>query len=247
MQEIKDINFSYSNLSSFHTCKYGWYLTYIEKKDRGNNWFGNFGSFCHNILEKYFRYELDSFELSKYFSDNYDKEVTIPCPSYPANMENNYKMAMLDFFDGFSFDRTKYNVIILEDFIQASFNGTNLVVKPDLVLENIETKQKILLDYKTSKWSKNKEEEYRKQMEMYAFFLWKEKEIEINKIFIWFLRNKKFVEINFSPFVEDTLLWITKTLKEIEEEKDWLPNNTNKNKFFCFNLCGMAEYCRHTK
>ena len=41
--------YSFSKLNSFHGCKYGYKLTYIDKIRGSGNGFSNLGSYVHSI------------------------------------------------------------------------------------------------------------------------------------------------------------------------------------------------------
>ena len=67
---------SYSNLSSFDTCPKMWYNTYIDKSEKKENFFSQYGSYMHLILEMFSKQQLDFPELVPYFEGNYDKFIT---------------------------------------------------------------------------------------------------------------------------------------------------------------------------
>ena len=68
----ENIVYSFSNVNSFNTCKYGWMLNYIEGDDKEFNCFAEFGVLVHSVLEKYFKYELELSDLQTYYADNYN-------------------------------------------------------------------------------------------------------------------------------------------------------------------------------
>jgi hypothetical protein len=250
---IDQMKFSYSNINSFHTCHYMWKLNYIDCLERKSSFFGNFGSYCHLILEKFFRDELEIWELAEYYKENYSKEITEFPPPYPANMGENYFQDGLKFFEDFEFDKSNYEILAIEDSFDTQYMGYNLVIKPDMVLKNRSNKNNILLDYKTSKlrgnekYDKKKIDDYRKQLELYAYFLYFEKKIEINKLFLWFIRNDgRFVELNIDQSsIIDTLDWFKTTIENIKIETEWVANNTKENKFFCQQICSMRNFCKY--
>ncbi len=248
---IDNMRFSYSNLNTFENCRYAWLLTYIQCEERNNNAFGQYGSFIHTILEKFFRNELEVWELLNYYKDNYNDYVTLYFPPYPKGMGEKYYEDGLLFFENFEFDKTNYEVVSIEEEINTKFYDTSFIVKPDIVLKNKKNGNLVLLDYKTKKLKDSKYdnvtiEVYRHQMEIYAYFLWQERNIEINKIFIWFVRNNKFHEIEVNPLkISETLSWMEETINAIKLEKEWSPNLLPKNKYFCQNLCSVSLFCKY--
>jgi CRISPR/Cas system-associated exonuclease Cas4 (RecB family) len=248
--DTSNITFSYSNINSFSGCKYGWYQTYIERVVRDQSSFGQFGSFCHKILEKYFRNELESWELQGYYTDNYSTEVTESFPPYPQGMASNYYHEGLDFFTNFNFDKSNYEIISIEEKLNINYKGYKFVAIPDMILKNNKTGYITLLDYKTSKlknpkYDKAKLKGYADQLQLYAQFYWWSTDIAIDKIFLWFIRNNQFFEIKVNALETiETLSWLDNILSDIQSETTWDYNN--KNKYFCQWLCSIRSRCPYT-
>ncbi len=249
---IDNMKFSHSSLTAFHTCKYMFYLTYIMKEDREQGFFSDFGNLIHEIFQKYFSMELELWDLKKYYEDNYSRVVTTDPPPFPKSMGESYYNAGLDFFGNMSFKRENYEIISIEDSFESKFNDKiTLIIKPDLVLRNKKNGNIILLDYKTYKLKHTKKddeklESYKRQMHLYSHFLWKEKSIEINKIFLWFVRNNEFLEIDMNPMeIQATLDWVENTIRDIKQENVWLANNIKDNAFFCSQICGLRSHCEY--
>jgi CRISPR/Cas system-associated exonuclease Cas4 (RecB family) len=248
---LDDLHWSFSSASSFLTCKYGFYLTYIQREKRIGNFFSDFGSFIHSVLEKYFKDELDIWDLEDYYVAHYLESIKEPVPHYPVGMGEMYYQSGLNFFQNFEFDKDKYDVVSIEDKILAVYNGLDLIVKPDLVLKEKATGQNILVDYKTAKLKKGKLRDkqldgYANQFYLYAYFLWTEKHLEISRITIWFIRDDEFVEIPINHLrIMDTLKWFEDIIQQTKIEETWPPNRSGSNKYFCDNLCSVREICKY--
>ena len=81
-------NFSFSKLSTYHTCPYQYYRNYIKRQHGENNGFSEYGSVVHEILENYFRGNLEVFELEqKYEEAIADVEVSMLLPSKNGHIE----------------------------------------------------------------------------------------------------------------------------------------------------------------
>jgi hypothetical protein len=248
---LDSLAWSFSSASSFLTCKYGFYLTYIQREKRIGNFFSDFGLLIHKILEMYFKDELDIWDLEDYYVAHYLEFIKEPVPRYPVGMGETYYQSGLNFFQNFEFDKDKYDIIFIEDKIVSQYNGLDLIVKPDLVLKENETGQMILMDYKTAKLKKGKLrekqlEDYKKQLYIYAYFIWLERKIEIQKIVVWFIRGNELVEIPINHLrIMDTLEWFEDTIKQTKLEEVWIPNRDKNNQYFCSNLCAVRESCKY--
>jgi CRISPR/Cas system-associated exonuclease Cas4 (RecB family) len=201
-------------------------------------------------MEKYFRRELVEFELPSYYVDHYNEKVISSPPPYPANMAENYYNDGLEFLNNIDFDLDAYDFISSEEMIENVFNGIEMVVKPDIILYERATHQYVLLDFKTSKLSGKKSadqkkiDEYKKQLYLYVYFIEKFKNVKIEKILLWFVRNQQIVEIPIDTNqVLSTVEWFENTIRELKNEKNWEANLDKKNNYFCSWLCQMRETC----
>ena len=60
------------------------------------------------------------FQLKQYFVDNYHK-VTVSAPPYPPGIDQKYYDQMIEFFDNFEFDKSKYEVILSEELLDFAY------------------------------------------------------------------------------------------------------------------------------
>jgi CRISPR/Cas system-associated exonuclease Cas4 (RecB family) len=243
-----NLTYSYSSLSSFETCRHMFYLTYIERKNREQNAFADFGSFIHKICEEYFGGNLEIEDMVEYYEKNYSASVITPFPPFPKGMAENYYNSGLDFFAKFpsyNIRRENYEILGIEDSFNTSFDDISLIIKPDLVLRNKKTQKVTLLDYKSSKKDDKKLVGYKHQLHMYAYFLWQEKQVEVDNIKVWFIREKEIYDIPNNPFeIQETLEWMKDVRNRISEETGWEPNLKKENEFFCRNICSTRLECK---
>jgi len=223
----------------------------LEKHDRDGNAFSDYGLLVHETLEKFFRDELQAFELSDYYLDNYDRMMVHPFPGFIDGKK--YLEQGWQFFNNFSFDKDKYEVLIIEDKIDVDLEKYNLVVKPDLVLKDKETGRVILMDYKTSvlwknskiaKKDKEKLEGYKKQMNLYSKYL-RTIGVNVDECWLWFVRQETDQIYKFDILSEDEEIlqsWIDETVEKINEEEEFPPTINN---FFCRELCSVSQFCKY--
>jgi hypothetical protein len=245
---VDSIKFSYSSVSSYETCPYGFKLSYIQALERKGNFFSDFGTLCHKVLEEFFLGHLDYFELSKFYKDNYNDYVVSSPPGFMKNAREDYYEKGLAYFDNFYFDKELYDILLIEDPIDIKLGNVSFVAKPDLVLHEKSTGINRLIDFKTAnpmksgKFDKAKMEGYLKQFNLYVWSLFAGKGIEIQEIETWFIIANMVVKtpVNLG-YVQDNLNWFTDTIEKIKKEEDFLPNN--KNTFFCQQLCSVSDSC----
>ncbi|MFZ2992566.1 MAG: PD-(D/E)XK nuclease family protein [Microgenomates group bacterium] len=248
IDKINERRFSFSSLSTFENCKHSFFLTYLDvERERKSNIFSEFGTLCHEILEMYFRNYFEADELPEAYLRAWDRTMKSPPPGFIKKkkyLDDGYR-----FFQYFDFDKSKYEPIFIEDKIDVDLTEWKIVVKPDLVLRELSTGKLILLDYKTSLvfksgvLDKDKLNGYKRQMLIYSLFL-KTKGINIDEIWLWFLRDSEnqFVKFSTSEDLEDKAeKWISKIVGKIKEEDEFAPKE--KVDFFCKNLCGVSEWC----
>jgi uncharacterized protein YfeS len=226
-----------------------WRLTYIDKEDRNSNFWSEYGSFCHKLLEEYFSGNLEIEDMTEYYEKNYSLNVLMLPPSFPKGMAEKYYQSGLDFFCNFGsygVKRENYEVLGIEEGFTTSYDDILLIVKPDLILRNKKTNKVTLLDYKTSKFDEKKLDGYKNQLYVYAYFLWAEKHIEVDRIMVWFLRDQKLCEIENNPLeIQKALDWIKETRNKIAEETEWIPNLSKENEYFCSYICSVKNSCKY--
>ena len=244
---LKNRRWSFSSVNSFQTCRLGFKMSYIDGKEREDNIFGNFGTLCHLVLEKFFLGELEVWDLLDYYKDNFDKFIVSMPPAFPKNMLDIYYQAGLKYFDNFSFDKSNYEVIVVEETIDSEYHGFDLVTKPDLILKELSTGEHHLIDFKTAKLKKSSKDKkkqlanYMNQFNLYSYFFELEKKIHIDKIIIWFIRdNVEIVKEVIPSNVQNTLNWFENTIDKAINEEEW---NAKDNGYFCSEICSMRNCC----
>jgi PD-(D/E)XK nuclease superfamily len=250
---IDGITFSYSSISTFKNCKYAWKLTYIDYKSRLANWYADFGLVSHSTLEGYFKDKLEIWDLPSYFTEHFNSDIKSAVPPYPKNIAEKYFEQSLQFFNDFDFDKSLYEVIFIEDKIEATYKDIKIVVKPDLLLKELGTGKYLLMDYKTAdpygknvKPDKKKIEDYLHQLYLYSYFIWQVKNIAVDKIRIWFIRVGKMEEFEFDPYkAQEVVEEFFNEIENIKKEEKFEANN--KNTFFCNQLCSVSEWCEYKK
>lgn len=165
-EQIDDMTWSFSRLQSWDNCKYGWFLSYIEKHKGEDNGWAHAGSFGHELLEDYANGKIKANELEHLWLMGYDEKVTAPFADFAINLHEHYKYKVAKYFKifkGFSGEVQDVELEFLYDLPDGSkFKGfIDLITEKD---ENL-----ICVDHKISKkFTKKKLKDKQKQIQMYA-------------------------------------------------------------------------------
>ncbi len=249
---------SYSKLNTFETCPYAYWLNYVAKDPPINeeNAFSQYGSFVHEILEKYFKGELELFELSTEYEDNFDDNILLDfpyCESHGRVIDlcesyHDKGLAYLENFDGLP----EYKILgVEEDFVIEILNGEKLRGFIDLILED-KNGNIIVLDHKSKSKFKSKEEQkhYSFQPVLYSIYVHEKYGKWPDRVVFNMFRQQKYVKIKFTQeLLQEALNWVESTISKIYSCEDFLPKFTKKEKeemlYFCRNICGYKSSCKH--
>ena len=246
---IDTMVWSFSRLSSFHQCPYGFHLKYIECNKGDSNFFGQYGSFVHKILEMYVKGELSIFEISQYYEDNFHLEVTLNAPSNKyTDIRQSYYDKGLEYLDNIDLILDDYEVLGVEKEVKFTIGGYEMIGYIDLLLKDKKTGGIIVLDHKSATIKFTKKGEVSKtnlkdvekfKMQLYLYSMAVKEEYGIYPISLqWNLfkdQNWLTVEFNEDEY-KNALKWAEETVKAIERETAWLPSPSN---YFCYNICDM--------
>lgn len=248
---IDTMLWSFSRLSSYHQCPYGFYLKYVQCNEGEPNFFGQYGSLIHSILEKYEKEELSLFEISQYYEVHFNNVVTCDAPSNKyVDIRQSYYDKGLEYLDNIDLILDKYEILGIEKEVKFNIGGYEMIGYIDLLLRDKETGDITVLDHKSGsvKFKKNgeiskTEEEhvlgFKRQLYLYSDAVIKEygKKPRYLQWNLFKDRNWLTVEFNDKEF-EEAKQWAEDTVKSIEQETAWLPNPSQ---YFCWNICDMRN------
>lgn len=244
---ISTMQWSFSRINNFYSgCPREWKAHYIDCEETCDSFDGQAGSAAHETLEAFFKGEISEFEMSDYFADKYKQNVTLQCP-YP-NGDTKFSKIM-EYFDNFSFDHNKYEILGVEKKVNFSIGGNDCVGYIDLLLRNKETNEIIIQDHKTStikilksgKVSKYDElhfDAFKKQLYLYSSTVLNEYG-RVDKLMWNMLKDGTYIEI---PWKEEeyyeTIKWAEDTINSINKEQDF---PANPSYYYCSNLCSVRR------
>lgn len=242
---IDEMIWSFSRLNSFHQCKWQFKLQYIDCLKGENNFFGEYGSFLHNILEKYAKGELEVYELSSVYKKEYFGAINYPAPPNKfVDLNEIYYNAGKDYlnnFDGFE----DYEILEVEKEFIFELEGLKIKGFIDLLVKDKEGNLHII-DHKSSdpKSAKSKKaKEYWNQLYLYSIPIKDEYGVYPKQLHINAFRKQDWFTIDFDENEIDKIkTWVIDTVKMINEEEDWKPKS---DAFFCNFLCNFRNICEY--
>ena len=253
----EDHVYSYSQLQSFHECKYGFYLKRIEGiEDEQSNAFAERGSLIHSLLDEWAKGLLSKDDMADEYDRRYGDEVVTAWPrmmkgyAQKAYASGYEFLKNFDEFEGYEILRAeeKYNSeITLPDGSTRPFVGI-----VDLIVRDEKTDELIIFDHKSKGKStfKKAEEEMYTQLYMYAqcvkqlygkfpdrlgFHLFNQEGLKV---------TRPFDEAKYNEVME----WAGWTIQEIEDATmiDWMECKEipeGKMDMYCTQLCGARNQC----
>ena len=247
--------YSYSQLSSFDECRYGFYLRRIEGiENPASNAFAERGSLIHDLLDKWAKKILTKEQMLEEYERRYSNEVVTAWPRMLAAKGYAKKayetgIQFLENFDEFK----GYEVISAEEKFNIQLPLSNGETRPfvgiiDMMLREESSGDIIICDHKSKSlqsFNKSKDEMYRQQL-IYSAYV-KEHYGDYPSKLMFHLFNEGGVkpEKLFSKEEYDQAIeWATKQITGIEESSvlDWLVCK-EKSDYFCWFLCDAKNQC----
>lgn len=246
---------SFSRVSLLESCLYGGYLKYIEENEGLPNGWAQFGTTCHETIEKFLLRELDIFSASQYYQEHFIETVTCDFPpnKYVDLKQKTYEEG-LEYFNNISFDFDRYEILGVERELKFKVGDYNFHGFADAIYRDRETGELILRDHKTSSFTYLKAggiskkdqshfQAFKRQLYLYSIPLIEEYG-KVDKLSWNMIRDQKDITI---PFNEDEYKeaqeWAISNIKKLENEELWLPDTSNK--FYCNCLCDMRDICSY--
>ena len=253
---IASMKWSFSRLNSFcNGCRYEWKRHYIDCEPSKQGFYGAGGGFAHKILEKYAKRELDIWDLSQYFEENFAAEVPYDAPPNKyKDLRQDWYDKVIEYFDNIDLPIDKYEVVGVEKQLDFVIDKYPFIGFIDLFLKDPEDGKFILCDHKSSSIkvlrngsiSKSDQEHFlafKRQQYLYCKPIIEQYGKGCVKELWWnMFKDHGWIKIPFDDNeYEEALAWALDTIHEIEKETEWPPN---PQQFYCWYLCGMngCEY-----
>lgn len=241
-------SYSFSRLTSFHTCPYAWYRRYVLGEHGEGNAFSDYGTLVHSIMERWAKGELALPDLAPTFQWEFDDalEHEFP-PNTRADLRSLYYKQGCEFLADFAgFENCE--VLSAEEKFDTPigdwvFNGII-----DLTLRDKTTGAIKIRDYKSKKEFKSPEEQkkYGRQLMLYARHVHDQYGVWPEDVGFIHFRAKGARVNTIIRFTEqaaaEAAMWADNTVEEIRTVESFEPKTDD---FFCNHLCNYRSSCRY--
>ena len=250
--DIKDMVWSYSRLTTYETCPYCFKLAYIKdlrKKYETPSAFSQYGSFCHELLEMYFKDDIPDFLMLNYYNEHFTQNVTCDFPPnrYTDLAQKYYKQGQ-DYFESFIGFEDKYKEI-LEIETEFFFNVGDYKMKGFIDLAARNYYQQIeIIDHKSKSKPKSKVEKEKLYRQLYLYSIpifekynqWPSRlNFNMFKLQDWYCKDFSIDEL------EQSKMWALGIIHDVENDTEFNAIDPKKDKmdYWCNFVCGMREIC----
>lgn len=243
-KDVKPIErYSFSKLSAWWTCPYGYYQRYIEHKAGIGNAFASFGTFVHELMEQYAKGEVELWDLPQIYEWQFCTAVPEKFPHNKyADLRSKYYQQGLDFLKQFK-GYDSYKILGVEEEFVLNISDWQFTGVIDLIFED-EDGRLIIRDYKSKASFKNAAErsKYARQLYLYSLYV-KEKygKYPDELQFLTFRTSQEPIRIEFSEQdLDEAVTWAKETVLIIRNAFDY-PAQCDD--FYANNLCNHRMYC----
>jgi hypothetical protein len=261
---------SFSRLDTYETCPYAFFLEYVKCYDMDNgkleSSFGQFGKFCHTLLEKYFKGEIELFQLSTDYKNGFDENVTAYFPPIKggASMRDSYfekGLAYFQSFEGF----TDFDVIGIENEYRFKVGDWDMVGFVDIEAKHKDTGELYIIDHK-SKSAVDKKKITAKtkgrmvetidgryvpfhlliQLYIYAIPFYEKYGKYPDKLAFNMFKIDDWYEVDFKiEDFEDAKTWVEEKLYAIYNDENY-NKGADADGFWCDFVCGQRQNCEYS-
>ena len=246
--------YSYSQLTSFDECKYGFYLQRIEGlQEQAENAFAQKGSLIHDLLDMWAKKILTKDEMIAEYERRYSDEVVSAWPRMMASKGYAKKayetgLQFLENFDEFE----GYEVLSAEEKFTIDLPLTDGTTRPfvgivDMILKENKSGDLIICDHKSKSLQSFKKDEdnmYRQQLIYATYVIQKYGKVDALMFHLFNESGVKPQRLFSREQYDEALQWASKQIKDMEEYSvvDWLVCK-EKPDFYCAELCGARKCC----
>lgn len=243
---IEDMVWSYSRLSTFEDCPYRWYLRYIAKIPESPKFYAMYGTLMHELIEQYYRGELDKKDLLVAFSVRFS---SMQCGGLPASSTiQKYTQDAISYLS--EFRPFPYEMVAVEKKVKFQIDGKPFIgfidflgkQGEDFIIVDNKSRALKLRSARQKPTLKDQElDEMLRQLYLYAAAVEQEYGKFPTKLCFNCFRTGTFIE---EPFVkskyDEAVAWAAQNIENLQEITDFYPQ---PDFFSCRYICGVAHEC----
>lgn len=231
------------------------------KLDKVNNAFAEWGSFMHSIYERFYRGEMDFFDVCDEYENEYDSHVmnVFPYNRY-ADLNKKYYQAGLDAIERIEELPAPWKAADIECAIKINVKDVPFIGYADLILHNKDTDEYVIVDHKSKAKFKSKAEKHQFARQLYLYSIYVKEhygKYPTKLVFNMFRTGEDPVVIPFNEKdLQEAIDWFTSNVANIYMDLEFLDkvaveyqrlgkdiSKFDQSDFFCNELCGVRPYC----
>lgn len=236
---VSTMTWSYSRLKAYEDCPYAWYLKYLECEQGESNFFAEYGSLIHKILEQFYTGKMKRTEMLPYYLQHFYTDIQHFAPT-DAIYWNYYRQGMNYLCE---FTPISRQIAAVEQKVEFELDGRPFCGFVDLRCERngecvVDHKSRTLSPRSTRKKPTQSDKEldsYLRQLYLYS--------VPQKPDWLMFncFRSGQVIQEKFNEDAfERTKEWALKTIFTLENNENWSPN---PDYFKCKYLCDMRYLC----
>lgn len=244
---LDGMTWSFSRVTAYEQCPKQFKLVYIDCLDKLSGAFAEWGSWCHELLEGFYKGNIPVWDLGAQYIAGYPQHVLCAFPrfNYKVDLDQKYFDRGEEYFQNFEDIFSEYEVVGVEEEISLTINGRDFIGYIDLILKDKQGNY-ILVDHKSKSSFKNKEEKekYLTQLYLYSEYIKQRFGVYPKWLIFNMFRSGKIVRERFS--IEKNRLavkWLTDTIDKIYCDREF---QAKPERFFCDYLCDVREHCAYS-
>lgn len=245
---LDSMEWSFSRVKSYEQCPKQFKMTYMDSASKTNNAFAEWGSWCHELLEKFYKGELAIWELSTAYYNGYAEHVRCSFPKFnkKIDMDERYFIAGEEYFENFEDIFDDCEVVAVEQAINLKIAGRPFIGSIDLILKD-KNGNYIICDHKSKANFKSKYElaAYLRQLYLYSLYIKETYGVYPTMLIFNMFRAKKVVKQRFRiDGLKESVEWFKRVIDSIYADMEFAEK---PDKFYCDNLCDVRELCPQSK
>ena len=244
---LRDMTWSFSRLRLYRQCPHAWWLHYLMQEEDEEQFYSSFGSFCHDLIARFYTGELEKEELLPEFLQGFPYRVIGQRPS--PEIERKYLDQGARYFE--TFETFPLETLLVEKQVNFTIDNVKFTGIIDYLGRNEDGKL-VLVDHKSSdlkprakngkvRASDRKLDETLRQLYFYSTWIAEEygempEELWLNCFRTGALIREPFLDAAY----DESVFWAGETLGKIFTEADFLPEDDF---YYCKWVCGVHKAC----